>query len=102
MQTSPKTFERALKTLADHGATIERIEMTEFHDIGPMNAKGGFAASESYARHRYLITSKGRRLRSPRCRAHHARRGAERGRLYRSPQRAPLADRARQRAHRAL
>lgn len=54
-----ETFERALKTLADHGAIIERIEMSEFHDIGPMNAKGGFAASESYAWHRYLITSKG-------------------------------------------
>lgn len=54
-----ETFARALKTLADHGAIIERIEMAEFHDIGPMNAKGGFAASESYAWHRYLITAKG-------------------------------------------
>jgi aspartyl-tRNA(Asn)/glutamyl-tRNA(Gln) amidotransferase subunit A len=54
-----KTFERALKSLADHGAIIERIAMAEFHDIGPMNAKGGFAASESFAWHRYLITSKG-------------------------------------------
>ncbi|QQO20978.1 amidase [Bradyrhizobium diazoefficiens] len=54
-----ETFERALKTLADRGAIIERIEMAEFHDIGPMNAKGGFAASESYAWHRYLITAKG-------------------------------------------
>ena len=54
-----ETFERALKTLSDHGAIIERIEMAEFHDIGPMNAKGGFAASESYAWHRYLLTSKG-------------------------------------------
>src|SRR3954452_1836440 len=53
------TFERALKSLADHGAIIERIEMAEFHDIGPMNAKGGFAASESFAWHRYLITAKG-------------------------------------------
>jgi aspartyl-tRNA(Asn)/glutamyl-tRNA(Gln) amidotransferase subunit A len=54
-----QTFERALKALSDHGAIIERIEMAEFHDIGPMNAKGGFAASESYAWHRYLITAKG-------------------------------------------
>lgn len=54
-----ETFERALKILSDHGAIIERIEMAEFHDIGPMNAKGGFAASESYAWHRYLITAKG-------------------------------------------
>ncbi len=54
-----QTFERALKSLASHGAIVERIEMAEFHDIGPMNAKGGFAASESYAWHRYLIESKG-------------------------------------------
>jgi aspartyl-tRNA(Asn)/glutamyl-tRNA(Gln) amidotransferase subunit A len=54
-----ETFERALKSLADHGAIVERIEMAEFHDIGPMNAKGGFAASESYAWHRYLLTAKG-------------------------------------------
>jgi aspartyl-tRNA(Asn)/glutamyl-tRNA(Gln) amidotransferase subunit A len=54
-----ETFERALKALADHGAIIERIEMAEFHDIGPMNAKGGFSAAESFAWHRYLITSKG-------------------------------------------
>ncbi|MCK1361685.1 amidase [Bradyrhizobium sp. 199] len=54
-----ETFERALKSLSDHGAIIERIEMAEFHDIGPMNAKGGFAASESYAWHRYLINAKG-------------------------------------------
>ncbi|MGY8665217.1 amidase [Bradyrhizobium sp. UFLA05-109] len=54
-----QTFERALEALASHGATIERIEMSEFHDIGPMNAKGGFAAAESFAWHRYLITAKG-------------------------------------------
>jgi aspartyl-tRNA(Asn)/glutamyl-tRNA(Gln) amidotransferase subunit A len=54
-----QTFERALQTLSGHGAIIERIEMAEFHDIGPMNAKGGFAAAESFAWHRYLITSKG-------------------------------------------
>ncbi|MCP3471178.1 amidase [Bradyrhizobium sp. CCGUVB1N3] len=54
-----QTFDRALETLAGHGAAIERIEMSEFHDIGPMNAKGGFAAAESFAWHRYLITAKG-------------------------------------------
>jgi aspartyl-tRNA(Asn)/glutamyl-tRNA(Gln) amidotransferase subunit A len=54
-----ETFERALKALADHGAIIERVEIGEFHDIGPMNAKGGFAAAESYAWHRYLLTAKG-------------------------------------------
>src|SRR6516225_11948105 len=54
-----KTFERAIETLSRAGAQIERIEMPEFLDVGVMNTKGGFAASESYAWHRYLITSKG-------------------------------------------
>jgi aspartyl-tRNA(Asn)/glutamyl-tRNA(Gln) amidotransferase subunit A len=54
-----KTFERALEALSRAGALIERIEVPEFHDVGVMNAKGGFAAAESYAWHRYLLTSKG-------------------------------------------
>ncbi|SDH85281.1 MULTISPECIES: amidase [Bradyrhizobium] len=54
-----KTFERALESLSRAGALIERIEVPEFHDVGVMNAKGGLAAAESYAWHRYLITSKG-------------------------------------------
>ena len=54
-----KTFERALETLSRQGALIERIELPEFHDVGVMNSKGGFAAAESYAWHRYLLTSKG-------------------------------------------
>jgi aspartyl-tRNA(Asn)/glutamyl-tRNA(Gln) amidotransferase subunit A len=54
-----KTFERALAALSKAGASIEHIEMPEFLDVGVMNSKGGFAASESYAWHRYLLTSKG-------------------------------------------
>ncbi|MBV9560695.1 MAG: amidase [Bradyrhizobium sp.] len=54
-----KTFERTLETLSRAGALIEHIEMPEFLDIGVMNGKGGFSAAESYAWHRYLITSKG-------------------------------------------
>jgi aspartyl-tRNA(Asn)/glutamyl-tRNA(Gln) amidotransferase subunit A len=54
-----KTFDRALEMLSRQGALIERIEMPEFLDVGVMNAKGGFAAAESYAWHRYLIASKG-------------------------------------------
>jgi aspartyl-tRNA(Asn)/glutamyl-tRNA(Gln) amidotransferase subunit A len=54
-----QTFERALETLSRHGALIERIEVPEFLDAAQMNAKGGFAAAESYAWHRYLIASKG-------------------------------------------
>ena len=54
-----KTFERALETLSRHGALIERIEVPEFLDVGVINAKGGLTASESFAWHRYLLTSKG-------------------------------------------
>jgi len=48
-----KTFERALQALAREGALIEEIEMPEFQDVGIMNAKGGFAAAESFAWHRF-------------------------------------------------
>src|SRR5882762_2037081 len=54
-----KTFERALETLSRQGALIERIEVPEFLDVGVMNSKGGFAAAESYAWHRYLIAGSG-------------------------------------------
>ena len=54
-----RTFERALATLSRAGALIEHIEVPEFLDAGVINSKGGFAASESYAWHRYLLTSKG-------------------------------------------
>lgn len=54
-----QAFERALETLSRQGALIERIAVPEFLDVGVMNTKGGFAAAESYAWHRYLIASKG-------------------------------------------
>ncbi|WOH84081.1 amidase [Bradyrhizobium sp. BEA-2-5] len=54
-----KTFERALASLSRAGALIERIEVPELLDVGVMNAKGGFAAAESYAWHRFLLASKG-------------------------------------------
>jgi aspartyl-tRNA(Asn)/glutamyl-tRNA(Gln) amidotransferase subunit A len=54
-----RTFERALETLSRQGALIDRIEVPEFLDVGVMNTKGGFAAAESYAWHRYLIVSHG-------------------------------------------
>jgi aspartyl-tRNA(Asn)/glutamyl-tRNA(Gln) amidotransferase subunit A len=54
-----KTFERALEALSRQGALIERIEVPEFLDVGVMNIKGGFAAAESYAWHRYLIAGSG-------------------------------------------
>src|ERR1700686_1491924 len=54
-----RTFERALETLSRQGALIERIAVPEFLDVAVMNTKGGFAAAESYAWHRYLIVSHG-------------------------------------------
>jgi aspartyl-tRNA(Asn)/glutamyl-tRNA(Gln) amidotransferase subunit A len=54
-----RTFERALETLSRQGALIERIAVPEFLDVGVMNTKGGFAAAESYAWHRYLIVGHG-------------------------------------------
>jgi aspartyl-tRNA(Asn)/glutamyl-tRNA(Gln) amidotransferase subunit A len=57
--TVARTFERALETLARAGAVIERIAVPEFLDVGVMSTKGGFAAAESYAWHRYLLVSKG-------------------------------------------
>src|SRR6266850_2371769 len=54
-----RTFERALETLSGQGALIERIAVPEFLDVGVMNTRGGFAAAESYAWHRYLIISHG-------------------------------------------
>jgi len=54
-----QTFERAVEKLTREGALIERIAVPEFLDVAPMSAKGGFAAAESYAWHRYLIAAKG-------------------------------------------
>ena len=92
-----RTFERALETLSRQGALIERIAVPEFLDVGVMNTKGGFAAAESYAWHRYLIASHGD-VYDPRVsHAHPSRRRHQRRRLYRSAAGAEVADRARRR-----
>jgi aspartyl-tRNA(Asn)/glutamyl-tRNA(Gln) amidotransferase subunit A len=54
-----RAFDRALELLSRQGALIERIAVPEFLDVAIMNSKGGFAAAESYAWHRYLIASHG-------------------------------------------
>jgi len=54
-----RAFERALERLSRQGASIERIEVPEFLDVAAINAKGGLTAAESFAWHRYLLTSKG-------------------------------------------
>jgi aspartyl-tRNA(Asn)/glutamyl-tRNA(Gln) amidotransferase subunit A len=54
-----QAFDRALETLSRQGALIERIAVPELLDVAVMNTKGGFAAAESYAWHRYLIVGCG-------------------------------------------
>jgi len=51
-------FEAALARLAKAGALISRIAVPEFDEIGPINAKGGLTAPESFAWHRELLTAK--------------------------------------------
>ena len=97
-----RAFERALETLSRQGALIERIAVPEFLDVGVMNAKGGFAAAESYAWHRYLIASQGD-VYDPRVSMRILRgEGHQRRRLYRSARCAKVADRARRGAACAL
>ena len=52
-------FDRALSTLSAAGARIERTRFADFTDLPPVNAKGGFAASEAYAWHRPLLATRG-------------------------------------------
>jgi aspartyl-tRNA(Asn)/glutamyl-tRNA(Gln) amidotransferase subunit A len=49
-------FERALSSLSARGVLIERIAVPEFAEVAVLNEGGGFAAAESWAWHRALIT----------------------------------------------
>lgn len=51
-------FEAALARLSAAGAVVTSAPFPEFADVGPMNAKGGFTAAESYAVHRQLLAEK--------------------------------------------
>lgn len=44
-------FERAVKRLADAGATIVRAPMQELKDVAAINSRGGFSAAESWTWH---------------------------------------------------
>lgn len=57
--TVSAAFDRALSVLSRAGARVVRTRFAEFDAIGPVNAKGGFAASEAYAWHRTLLAEKG-------------------------------------------
>jgi len=54
-----KAFERALKALAGKGVRIEHIDLPQLNELPTINAKGGFAASESYAWHKDLLARRG-------------------------------------------
>jgi aspartyl-tRNA(Asn)/glutamyl-tRNA(Gln) amidotransferase subunit A len=54
-----KAFERACKALAAKGVHIDHIDLPQLNELPAINAKGGFAASESYAWHKDLIGRRG-------------------------------------------
>ena len=54
-----RTFEAALKRLADAGAVVSEIALKEFEMVGRINARGGFPAPEALAWHRDLLEEHG-------------------------------------------
>ena len=50
-----RTFEAAIRRLADAGAAVTEIPLREFAIVGEINAKGGFSAPEALAWHRSLL-----------------------------------------------
>jgi aspartyl-tRNA(Asn)/glutamyl-tRNA(Gln) amidotransferase subunit A len=54
-----KAFERALRALAGIGVKVEHIDLPQLSELPAINAKGGFAAAESWAWHRELLARRG-------------------------------------------
>jgi aspartyl-tRNA(Asn)/glutamyl-tRNA(Gln) amidotransferase subunit A len=54
-----QAFEAAVATLRDAGARVDEIALEAIHDLGTIQATGGFAAAESYAWHRRLLAMSG-------------------------------------------
>jgi Asp-tRNA(Asn)/Glu-tRNA(Gln) amidotransferase A subunit family amidase len=54
-----KAFDATLGTLRNAGARIDEIALDAIHDLGTIQATGGFAAAESYAWHRQLLAERG-------------------------------------------
>lgn len=65
--TVARAFERTLGRLRDAGARVEEIALAQIHDLGTIQASGGFSAAESYAWHRRLLAERGDRY-DPRVR----------------------------------
>jgi aspartyl-tRNA(Asn)/glutamyl-tRNA(Gln) amidotransferase subunit A len=57
--TVSAAFERSARALRDAGAHVEEIPLAQIHDLGTIQATGGFSAAESYTRHRTLISRQG-------------------------------------------
>jgi aspartyl-tRNA(Asn)/glutamyl-tRNA(Gln) amidotransferase subunit A len=57
-QTVAAAFDKALSMLSVAGARIQRTRFADFDELPAVNAKGGFAASEAYAWHRHLLTTR--------------------------------------------
>jgi aspartyl-tRNA(Asn)/glutamyl-tRNA(Gln) amidotransferase subunit A len=57
--TVATAFAHALSVLERAGARLIHTRFPEFEEILVVNAKGGFAASEAYAWHRWLLASQG-------------------------------------------
>ena len=53
------SFDRALGLLVKAGAIVSNEPFARFGEVARINAKGGFAAAESYAHHHALIEAKG-------------------------------------------
>ncbi len=54
-----RAFEHALTALSRSGVLIEEVRFPELAELPAINAKGGFAAYESYRQHEALIASRG-------------------------------------------
>lgn len=54
-----KTFEAAIKRLADAGARVTDIALEQFEMVGRINGKGGFPAPEALSWHRDLLEEHG-------------------------------------------
>ena len=65
--TVARAFDRALATLRDAGAAVDEIALDAIHDLGTIQATGGFSAAESYSWHRELLAQAGDRY-DPRVR----------------------------------
>lgn len=63
-----KSFEDAIRRLADAGAVVTEIALKEFETVGRINAKGGFPAPEALSWHRDLLEERGAQY-DPRVRA---------------------------------